>query len=202
METNRYTLAGWLAIVNVGLGCLSLVIGFVVLVITAKLRNGAPPPIGPGTLLDIASVIIGIYIALKWKELLHERYSFHEIDGLIWAGIIWSVVTYIGIFALNVLGSLAWQAKGAHIVVSILMLAFAAVAAVFIGIVNIMSAVRLMRIKEQVSGPFCVCIYSSLIAGILQVTVIFAIFSLLLLPVMMIAQAMVFLREEPQVEFV
>jgi hypothetical protein len=41
-----------------------------------------------------------------------------------------------------------------------------------------------------------------LLAGILQVSILFALLSLPLLPVALVAQGIVFLREEPQVEFV
>ncbi len=203
MDENRYAVAGWLAMVNSGIVCLSGFISLMFTVVVADLLKGSPPPIlRPNTPLDLISTGIGVYLLLKLKDLLHQRYSFFEIDGLIWASIIWQVLCAIVNVAFGGLEMIFGHDQGLQALIKISFVAFLVVAAVIIGIINIMTAVKLMRIKEQVSNPLRFFIYLTLVGGFLQVSIIFALLSILLLPVLYINLGMIFFRDQQQVEFV
>jgi hypothetical protein len=75
-------------------------------------------------------------------------------------------------------------------------------AMVTIGIVDIMIAMRLLRIKDALNDLLKAFAYITLIAGICEVSVIMSPLSLLLVPVNFVILGMIFLKEKEEVEFV
>ena len=202
MNENRYALAGWLSMANAGLIPLAIILNIVFSVVTTRILGFYRPTIGPGDFLGIVATLISVYILLKFKSLLHERYKFHEIDGLIIASIIWLILTQIGSIAMRGLQILAGTGRDAEILVAIVAISFLAVSVVVVGVIDIMIAVKLMKIKDQLSDPLKFFIYLSLVVGILEVSVIFSPLSLLLVPVVFITYGVIFFRDHEQVEFV
>ncbi len=202
MNENRYALAGWLSMANAGLIPLAIVLNIVFSVVTTKMLGFYRPTIGPGDFLGIVATLISVYILLKFKSLLHERYKFREIDGLIIASIIWLILTQIGSIGLRGLQIVTGTGRDAEILMAIVAISFLAVSVVIIGVIDIMIAVKLMKIKDQLSDPLKFFIYLSLVVGILEVSVIFSPLSLLLVPVVFITYGVIFFRDHQQVEFV
>jgi len=202
MQENRYALAGWIAIANAGLIPLAIVVGILYSVVTAKLMGFYGASFGPGDLIGIVTTLFSVYILLKFRDLIRERYNFHEIDGLILASIIWLVLSQIGALGLKGLQFLVGSGRDEEIFMAIIAVSFLAVSMVVVGIIDIMIAVKLMKIKDQVSDPLKFFIYLTLVAGILEVSIIFSLFSLLLLPIVFITYGVIFFRDHQQVEFV
>lgn len=202
MNENRYTLAGWLSMANAGLIPLAIILNIVFSVVTTRILGFYRPTIGPGDFLGIVTTLISIYVLLKFRSLLHERYKFFDIDGLIIASIIWLVLTQIGGIALRGLQFVAGTGRDAEILVAIVAISFLAVSVVIVGVIDIMIAVRLMKIKDQLSDPLKFFVYLSFVVGILEVSVIFSPLSLLLVPVVFITYGVIFFRDHQQVEFV
>lgn len=202
MNENRYTLAGWLSIANAGLIPLAIILNIVFQVFTTRMLGFYQPTIGPGDFLAIVTTVISIYILLKFRSLLHERYKFFDIDGLILASIFWLVLTQIGGIALRGLQFMVGAGRDAEILMAVIAITFLAVSVVIIGVIDILIAVKLMRIKEQLSDPLKFFIYLTLTVGILEVSIIFSPLSLLLVPVVFIAYGVIFFRDHQQVEFV
>ncbi|MFH1687529.1 MAG: hypothetical protein ABIE70_08415 [bacterium] len=202
MAENRYSLVGWLAIANAGIFPLAIVLNIVFAVVSAKLLGFYEPTFGPGDILSVVSTVIMIYILIKFKQLLHEHYQYGGIDGLIIASIIWNIAFEIGGIFLRVVQIGLGTGRDAEIFVAILSIAFLCVAVVSIGIIDIIIAVKLLTIKEQVGDAMKVFIYLNLVLGILEVSIVLSPVSLLLTPVMFIVFGIVFLRDKEQIQFV
>ena len=202
MNENRYTMAGWLSIANAGLIPLAIILNIVFQVFTTRVLGFHQPTIGPGDFIGIITTLISIYILLKFRSLLHERYNFFDIDGLILASIAWLVISQIGSIALRGLQFIVGSGRDAEIFVAIVAITFLALTMVAAGVINILIAVKMMRIKEQFSDTLKFFIYLTLTAGILEVSVIFSPLSVLLIPVVFITYGLIFFRDHEQVEFV
>lgn len=202
MNENPYSRAGWLAIVSIGLVPLSLICYFVFTVIPAKMMGFAPPSLGIHTLVDFAGMFIGIYIALKFRELLHDHYSFFEVDHLIIADIILLIFIQVSGLALSGIETLTTGAPNAEIFLGVLVIIWLSVICLVGGTISIMMAIKLMKIKEQASEPLKFYIYLLLISGIITISVIFSPFMVLMLPLLSINLAVIFFRDHQQVEFV
>ena len=83
MSHNRYTLAGWLAIVQAILFPLAILSSIVQTAIGAAKFHLQKPILGPSELLFIAFTVIGVYVILTFKKLLNDRYENHDLDVLI-----------------------------------------------------------------------------------------------------------------------
>jgi len=73
---------------------------------------------------------------------------------------------------------------------------------VTIGIVDILIAVKLLKIKETFSEYIRGFAYISMAAGICEVTVLLSPLALILIPVSAIVLALIFLRDQEAIEFV
>jgi len=79
---------------------------------------------------------------------------------------------------------------------------FMTAAMVTIGIVDILIAVKLFKIKENLGEYVRVFAYITIVAGICEVSVIFSPLSLLLIPVNGVVLALIFFKDKFTVEFV
>lgn len=202
MGENRYSLAGWLAVANAALFPLAIILNIVFSVITAKLLGFYQPTFGPGDLLGLLSTGITVYLLLKFKQLLHEHYNFREVDSLIMFSIVWMVAFQIGGLALRALQMIVGTGRDAAIFTAIVSISFLAVGMVTVGVIDVMIAIRLMKIKEQVGEAMKFFIYLTLVTGILEVTILLSPLALLLVPVVFISYAFVFFRDREQIQFV
>jgi len=200
MEENKYTLAGWLAVVQAILFPVAIVLGIIEAVAAAKLFDIHRPFIGPTDLLMLVFTVIAVYTLWKFRALLHERYNYHDLDLLILISIWWTVLFQLVGLGINVILTLAWPVDKA--VFAIVYVAFFTAAMVSIGIVDILIAVKLLKDKENFGEYIRGFGYVTMAAGICEVTVLLSLLSLVLIPVSSIILALIFFRDKQEVEFV
>jgi hypothetical protein len=200
MGPNKYAAAGWLAIVQAVLFPLSFVIGIVEAGIAKGVFDVSRPFFGPSDLMMIIFTIIAVYIFLMFKQLLNERYEYHDLDLLIYISIWWLIVFQAVGIGLGLLASAFWPVD--KIVLVVVYMVFMTAAMVTIGIVDILIAVKLLRIKEQFGEYIRAFAYISMAAGILEVTILLSPLSLLLVPVTWIILALIFFRDQQEVQYV
>ena len=200
MGDNRYTLAGWLAIIHAILLPLAIGVGiFEELIGYAKFRAHAPQ-FGVSDILSTISVVLIVYVLVVFRKLLNERYNYHEVDTLITISI-WCAILFTlgGIVIQSVIG-LLWPVP--ELVVVLTFVPFFAIATITIGIVDIIMGVKLLRAKDKLNDLIVAFAYISLVAGLLEVTVVLSPLSLILVPVLSVVMGMILLREKEAVEFV
>lgn len=200
MEENKYRFAGWLAIVQAILFPVGIAAGIIEAVIAGEVFNVRRPFLGPSDLLMIVFTVIGIYTLLMFRRLLHERYDYHDLDLLILISIWWIIVFQVLSIGLNVLLMIFWPIS--PIILALTFLVFFTAAMVTIGIVDILIAAKLLRVKETFSEYVRWFAYITMAAGICEVSVIFSPFSMILIPVSAVILALVFFRDREEVEFV
>jgi hypothetical protein len=200
MEESNYRLAGWLAIVQAVMFPVALVIGIIEAVVAGGAFGVRRPFIGPSDLLMIVFTAVAVYTLLMFRKLLHERYQYHDLDLLILISVWWAIVFQVVGLGLNVLAMIFWPVD--KIVMAVTFLVFFTGAMVTIGIVDILIAVKLLKIKETVSEYVRGFAYVTMAAGICEVTVLFSPFSLVLVPVTAVILALIFFRDQHVTEFV
>jgi hypothetical protein len=199
MNENRYAPAGWLALAQAVLFPLAFIIGIVQTIVGAAAFRYHGPVIGPADAISILVTGISVYVLLMFRKLLNERYDFHGADLLIIIAIWWAVLFEIGALILKVIFILITLPDVAEAVTS---LCYLSVAMVTIGIIDIMLAVQLLKIKDRMDDLFRAYVYITMASGILEVSVILSIFSLILFPISSVILGMVFLKQKEEVDFV
>ncbi len=200
MGANKYAAAGWLAIVQAVLFPLSFVVGIIEAGIAQGIFDVSRPFFGPSDFMMIIFTIISVYALLMFKQLLNERYEYHDLDLLIYISIWWVIVFQVVGLGLGLLASVYWPVD--RIVLLVVYLIFMTAAMVSIGIVDILIAVKLLKVKEQFSEYIRAFAYISMAAGILEVTILLSPLSLLLVPVTWIILALIFFRDQQEVQYV
>jgi len=200
MEKSNYSIAGWLAIVQAVLFPLTIILGIVEAGLAAGLLGLEKPFIGPSDMLMVIFTAIAIYTLLMFRKLLNERYDYHDLDLLIIISIWWAIIFQAVGLGLGVIAMLYWPVD--KVIMVVVYLVFMTAAMVTIGIVDILIAVKLLKIKETFSEYVRVFAYITIIAGICEVSVIFSPLSLVLIPVTAVVLALIFFRDKHEVEFV
>lgn len=198
--THSYTVAGWLAIAAGVLFPVGFGIAIVSAVVGARAFNYHGPIIGPSDFVFWIQSAFVIYALYMFRRLLNERFEFREINTLIMASIIWTVLfTVIG-FVLKlflVVSGLENSPPGI-----ILMSCFLAVAFVTIGIIDIMIAARLLRDAPRFTDLVKGFAYVTMVSGVCEVSVFLIPLAALLVPVSCILLGLILLRANKEVEFV
>lgn len=200
MEENKYKLAGYLAIVQAILFPVSIVLAILEMVAAKELFNIRRPFIGPTDLLMVTFTVIAVYTLLKFRQLLHERYQYHDLDLLIMISIWWAIVFQAIGLGLAIITSILWPVD--KVLFVLVYLVFMTGAMVTIGIVDILIAVKLLRIKENFGEYIRAFAYITMAAGICEVTVLLSPMALVMVPVSAIVLALIFFRDQQEVEFV
>ena len=146
---NPYSLAGWLAIVS----AILFPLAFVVSIIPAfgiKKFDFQGPAFGPSDIIFIVFTVFGIYVLLKFRQFLNERYNYHGIDTLILISICWGIAFEIGMIVLKLVLIGVYPGKG--IGSGIIFISFFALSMITIGVVDIFIAVKLLKNKG-----LCLC---------------------------------------------
>ncbi len=201
MNENKYTKAGWLAIASAAIFPFLFILGFIENIVKLKAFNFAGPCLGPSDALGILHTVLCIYVFIMFRRFLNERLEFHGIDTLITVSIWWLAGFQFLEIVLKGIVMLLWPVP--ELVYAISFGSLLVVAIIFIGVVDILIAVQLFRIRESLSGLLLAFTYITLVAGICEVSLIFAGFALLLVPVTNIILGILFIKEKEQVtEFV
>jgi hypothetical protein len=200
MPENRYSLAGWLAIAQAVLFPLAFGMSIVQDIIGKAAFRFHGPIFGPSDLLFIIFTGLGVYVLLMFRKLLNERYNYHGIDTLIIISIWWGIL-----FQISSLGLKAYAivlGLEPRLTLALIYLSFFAVAMLTIGVVDILIAVRLLKIKDKLNDLLRALAYITIIAGILEASIVLSPLALILVPVTCVILGMIFLREKEEVEFV
>jgi hypothetical protein len=200
MESNKYALAGWLAIVQAVLFPLSFVVGILEQGIASRMFDVHRPIFGPSDLLMLLFTGIAVYGLLMFKKLLNEYYDYHDLDLLILISIWWAIVFEIVGLGLGFIMITYWPVD--KIAMAIVYIVFLTAALVTIGIVDILIAVKILKIKEHFSEYIRAFGYVTMVAGVCEVTVLLFPVALLLVPVTWIILALIFLRNSQNVQYV
>jgi len=200
MQSNRYAVAGWLALAQAILFPVAIGVDIVQGLIGASIFGTTRPIFGPSDLLFLIYTGIWIYTLVKFRSFLHERYDFHGIDVLITFVIAWGILYAFGNLLFTGVFMLAWPVS--RELYAIVAISFLAVSMITAGILDILIAVNLLRIKEHLGDFLRAFVYLTLATGILEATVFLSPLALLLVPVWSVMLAIVFLRAREEAEFV
>ncbi len=200
MEPNKYAYVGWLAVAQAIIFPLGLVIGIVEQGIASGLLGIDRPVFGPSDIIMIISTVISVYILLKFKSLLNEQYQYHDLDLLIYVSVAWLILFETVGLGLGLIAMIMWPVD--KVIFAIVFLVFFAAAMVSVGIIDIIIAVKILKIREQFGEYIRAFGYVSMAAGICEVSVLLSPLSLPLVPVTSIILALIFFKDRPQVDFV
>lgn len=201
MSENKYALAGWLAIAGAVLFPLAFIIGILQGVIGMAAFHRPVPILGPSEMLFILVTAIGVYALVMLRTLLNERYDYHNIDALITAAICWNILFQVGSMVLRHLFIPILWGRG-EIIIILLQLSFMVVSMVAIGIIDVMVAIRLLKIKDRLNELLVALVYITLVSGALELSIVLSPLSLFLVPVNFAVLGMIFLKEKEELEFV
>jgi hypothetical protein len=200
LNENRFSLPGWIAIVQAIILPLSIGLGIVESVVSKKAFGYSGPVIGPSDLLGIAFTVMAVYTLTMFRKLLKEHYNFDGIDTLLVLSIWWVVAFQILGIVLSVFYMVAQPIP--DIVSVVVFGVYVSISMVTIGTIDILIGIRLLRDKEQFSELLRAFAYVSLVAGILEVSILLSLLAVLLVPVSLVIMGLIFLRDKQDVQFV
>jgi hypothetical protein len=186
MDSKRYNLAGWLAILYAILLVPQILFGLIV----EWTASGHPAAETPVMLLNMAGFALVIYVLVMFRHLLNERFDFHEVDVLIWI-LIWANVLFV---ALGLVGIIPAIEDPLKIIVLALFVPYSIITAVF--------GFKLLRLKDDLFGLLKPYAYTTMALGILGATILLMPIALFVQIAALIIQGMIFLRAKEQTEFV
>jgi hypothetical protein len=134
-------------------------------------------------ILLVISLIFGVYVLVSFKKLLNSKFSFHIVDNLITVMILLNVIgtiiaLLVGSSYQNMTNSFSFDrfrsmnsADSAKVIAAV----FAILLVIAFGIIKIVFSVKLLRLRDNLSGllkPFC---YLTLVEAICYVTIFLTI---------------------------
>ena len=200
MSENRYWLAGWMAIIHAVLLPLAIGLGIFEELIGRGSFRAHAPRFGVSDIISFIAVVLIVYVLIIFKKLLNERYNYHGVDLQIMLSIWWVIIFTVGNLIIQTVFSLMWPVREEILVFTFV--PYFILAMVSIGIVDIIMAVKLLRVKEKLNDLIVAFAYITLMAGLMEVTVVLSPLSLVIVPVSSVVIGMILLREKEEVEFV
>lgn len=200
MHENRFSLAGWLALVAAVIFPVSFVLGILESAVADKAFGYDGPVLGPSDGVSVIFTILAIYVLVVFRRFLHDRYQFHGIDGLITLSILWSILFELTSLAIGALAMIAWPVdEGITLVMTLSILGMFMLA---VGIIDLLIGIRLLQAKQQFSEMVRVFAVLTLLSGIFEVSLLLSPLALLLVPVHFVLLGLILLREREEAEFV
>jgi hypothetical protein len=202
METNRYALAGWLSVVAAAIFPAAMVMGWIQGIIGVKAFHYRGPMFGPADILFIGFTAISVYVLIKLKVLLNDRYQFHGLDLLIPIVIGFNILFQLASIALEGLIISVWPLTEKEL--TVVYIAFMVIFFVSAGIIDIIFAVLILKAKELLGNKLTLYAYLVLAGGIAELTIILLpVVAFLILPASFIVLATIFLgADKDELEFV
>lgn len=200
MSENRFLVAGWAAIAAAGLMPTAFIVaGFEQTAFDLDVAKRTVGLLASDFLLLIFGAVT-IYVLIQLKRMLYERYSYRGLDVIIALAIVWTVVNYGGSFVLQSFFTIvdSTTSTRAEAVTTVFWIICIGV----FGIIDAILGIMLLIQGRRFGMPVLVFAAFSLLMGLCGLTVILALFNLLLFPVAYIALAVAFLRPEEGLEFV
>ncbi len=187
MDAKQYTFVGWVAIIN-AIATIPILVFNIVMEQIAQHWTGVNPLI----MLSMGIIVlVDTFIFYKFRELLNQRYQFHEADSIIQFIIIANIL--IGFF--NIIG---YMFPSILMIMKILIL----VSLVPFGIFFIVFAVQLLKLKNDLFGFLKPYAYTTIAVGVCVATVILFVFGVLIGVAAGLMQGLIFLKSAEEVEFV
>ncbi len=200
-EGRPYALAGWLAIAMAVLFPLGFLLGFIQEIIAGRMAGGrAMPTFGAADIIFLANTITSVYVYLRLRKLLNERYMYPGINTLITLSIAWIILIQVDSLAIKLLMMALWPMKDlTAVLIQAPVMVFNLLS---IGVIDLFIGLRLLGQKEKLGERFTAFAYITLIAATCELTLILTPIALILVPVSSVILGMIFLREKEEAEFV
>lgn len=200
-EGRPYVLAGWLAIAMAVLFPLGFLMGFIQEIIAGRMAGGwFIPTFGTAEVIFLANTIISVYVYLRLRKLLNERYHYGGINILITLSIVWIILFMVESLAIKLIMIALWPMKDlTAMMIQAPVMVFNLLS---IGVIDLFIGLRLISQKEKLGERFTAFAYITLIAAICELTLILTPIALILIPVSSVILGMIFLREKEEVEFI
>lgn len=199
-KQNPYALAGWLSVSAAVLALPLLVLSVVVDVLRHRSPDAMPVFVTLYLIVVAAHTVFSVYAFYRLRHLLNERFGFHAVDSLIIAIILGAIaITGVGAAGRTLLALGLLREAAALGFLSLIVLA-----GVALSVLNVIFAVRLLSLPDDLHGLLRPYAYTCIAAA-----VCFA--SFILVPIGMLVNAMASLmlglillraNREPEVEFV
>ena len=200
MISRKYSIAGWLSIIAAILFPMAFGISFIHDIIAKTTFNYHGPNFGPGDILFILFTCVSVYVISVFRDLLNDRYNTHELDLLINIFIGWIILFQVCNLCLKGIFMALWPISKESLTITYL--CYMAIAMVTIGVLDILIAVKLLKIDVGHNDLIKAYAYINLIAGVLEVSVFLSPLSIILVPVSSVILGMILLKEKEGVEFV
>ncbi len=189
-DDGKYTIAGCLAIASG-----ALLLPYTILSIAVDVNHSTVPVLMPIiVLIAIVQMTFSIFAFIQFRNLLNERYGFHDIDNLVPVIVIGGIlITFISILG-----------KSYH-VLRIPALVLLIIFAIPVSIAGIMYGIRLLRLKAKLHGLLRPLAYTHIIGNIFFLTLILGFLGLLTIAAFDIMLGIMFLQgreEDDAVDFV
>jgi len=194
MHSNKYTIVGWLAVAQAILFPLSITLAIVEKGVATNLFDFHKPFFGPSDVLGLIFTAIAIYVLWMFKNLLNDHYEYHDLDLLILISIWWAALFQVVGLGLGFLTMIFWPVD--EKVFALVYIVFFASSMICIGIVDILIAVKLLKVKEHFSEYIRAFAYITIVAGICEITVFLSPITLLMIPVTCIILALIFFKDK------
>ena len=182
---SRYTLAGWLSILQAVIILPKVGVDLFVEYLT---------PSGYGILqlfigFDVVSKLLGIYVLFMFRRLLNERHSFHNADKLINA-LIFCYAAIALIWALDLVLNPQFNVLFALPIIYVLS-----------SLISIVYAIRLLKLESNLSGLLKPYVYTTIASGVFGVTIVLGEYGLPIFMVSLILLGMILIRAESEPEY-
>lgn len=200
LDENRFTLPGWIAVVQAIIFPVAIALGFIEGVIGKEAFDYRGPILGPSDFLTVIFSAMSVYTLTMFRKLLKEHYDFHKIDTLLIISIWWVILFQVFSLALGILYVVLDPVS--DLVTGIVLGTFAGIAMITIGVIDILIGIWMLREKEQFSDLIKGFAYVTLIAGICEVSLLLVPIAMLLVPVSLVLMGLVFLRDKKEIQFV
>ena len=194
-KLNEFALAGWLAIAAAVLTLPMFGLGLFVDIIGKRAPEVAPTILIPYIAVALAHTVFSLYAFLRFRTLLNRRHDFHDVDSLVTAivaGVI--LISLVGIPA-RVLATFDLVPLAAILV----FLGFMVIAAVTLGVLSIIFAVRLLRLESDLNGMLKPYAYITIAAAICFTLFITAPLGMIIDAVGNVILGRIFLKPEAEV---
>lgn len=186
----RYLLAGWCAITSA-----VLLVPYALITLIVDIRPDLVPILIPFMILIVAiEMTCSIISFILFRNLLNERYGFHEIDNLVPILVLGSIAITCVAFAGRIFPAIKIPALVMLIVLD-----------VPVAITGILYGLRLLRLRAKLHGLLKPLAYAHILASIFFLTLILSLLGLLAMAAFYAMLGILFLRgeeDERDVEFV
>ena len=198
MNEQKYFGAGWAAVAQAILFPAAIVTGIVQAAVGLKEFPHSISVFGISDILMVLFTGCAVYTMVMFRRMLNEIYNYKGLDTMITVSIWWAVIYYIGgLFT----GGLAFW-NGVDLGYLAVGTGLSIIMVMFIGVVDIIIAVRLFRLTERKNDMLLFFGVLTLIMGICEISVVFSFINLIIYPISAIILALLFFEVRRQAEFV